>query len=91
MADDLTLDLLTFDVGIDAGSPMAYAEAVMRQVEESWDTGADLVLLPEFLWIGLEPRLAKTHQSSALQTVSETFWRDLLPDLKRRVARPDKA
>ena len=51
----IAIDLCTFDPGVAANSPAAFAAVVVDCVEESWDNGADLVLLPEFTWVGLEP------------------------------------
>ena len=49
----MNLDLWTFDVGVQAESPQAYAEECLRRVEESWADGADMVLFPEFCWVGI--------------------------------------
>ena len=51
----IAIDLCTFDPGVAAKSPAAFAGVVVDCVESSWDNGADLVLLPEFTWVGLEP------------------------------------
>ncbi len=55
MAERVTLDLLTWDVTPAHESVAACTEAVIAAVRESWDSGADLVLLPEFMWMMLEP------------------------------------
>jgi len=86
----LTLDLLTFDPGQACTSPSAYAEQVTQLVEASWDSGADLVLLPEFTWMGLEPLLPHTTQAP-LEAVAELFWQELFPTLRDRLSRPGKA
>jgi predicted amidohydrolase len=91
MAEDLTLDLWTYDVGIGAGSPEAYAEWMVDRVTDSWDNGADIVLLPEFLWMGLEPLVAGARIPSSLHLVAHEVWHKLLPGMKRRLLRPDKA
>ena len=72
--DRLTLALLTFDVGVPAASPDAFADRVCAQVREAWDDGADLVVLPEFLWMGLEPFVAGEDK---LRGVAQLFWTDL--------------
>jgi predicted amidohydrolase len=92
-AAELTLDLWTFDVGVNAGTPEACMEEAVRRVEESWDSGADIVLLPEFTWMSLEPLLAEATQAatSPLQAVAHTFWLDLFPTLRQRLTRPGKA
>lgn len=83
----LEIDLCTFDPGVAARSPSAFAAAVADCVESSWDAGADLVLLPEFTWVGLEP-LVEPH---TLRRVSEVFWGEVLPALKSLLMRPGKA
>lgn len=83
----LSLDLCTFDPGIHAKSPAAFAAEVTECVETSWDEGADVVLLPEFTWMGLEPLV----ESKSLQRVAEVFWHDLFPTLKSLLMRPGKA
>ena len=81
--DRLTLALLTFDVGVPAASPDAFADRVCAQVREAWDDGADLVVLPEFLWMGLEPFVAGEDK---LRGVAQLFWTDLWPRLAPRLA-----
>lgn len=83
----LSLDLCTFDPGIHAKSPAAFAAEVTECVETSWDEGADVVLLPEFTWMGLEPLV----EPKSLQRVAEVFWHDLFPTLKSLLMRPEKA
>ncbi len=83
----LEIDLCTFDPGVAARSPSAFAAAVADCVESSWDAGADLVLLPEFTWVGLEPLV----EPQTLRRVSEVFWGEVLPALKSLLMRPGKA
>lgn len=85
--DRLTLALLTFDVGVPAASPDAFADRVCAQVREAWDDGADLVVLPEFLWMGLEPFVAGEDK---LRGVAQLFWTDLWPRFSPRLAQADK-
>ncbi len=79
---DLTLDVWTCDVGAAASSPEAWMEHVAGRVEESWRTGAELVLFPEFCWMGLEPFAAQTD---ALRGLAALFWDTLWPDLHQRL------
>jgi predicted amidohydrolase len=83
------LDLVTFDPGLQVSDAEAYGDAVVSRVEHCWDTGADLVLLPEFTWMGLEPLLAAAR-GDPLRHVAEIFESRLLPDLQARLARPGK-
>ena len=50
----LILDLHTFDPGPAVMEPAALADKVIEMTERSWDSGADLVVLPEFTWMALE-------------------------------------
>jgi predicted amidohydrolase len=83
----LAIDLCTFDPGVAAKSPSAFAAVVVDCVESSWDNGADVVVLPEFTWVGLEPLVTPP----TLPRVAEVFWGELLPALKSLLIRPGKA
>ena len=83
----ILLDLCTFDPGIKATSPAAFAAEVADCVEASWDSGADIVLLPEFAWMGLEPLVP----GKDMRGVADVFWQELFPSLATRLHRPDKA
>jgi predicted amidohydrolase len=89
MAPTLTLDLLTWDVTPGLASPRAATDSVIQTVARAWDAGADLVLLPEFAWMMLEPLLPASQPP--LQAVARQFWDCELPYLHRQLARPDKA
>lgn len=82
-----SLELITFDPGIHAKSPAAYAAEVTDLVDAAWNDGADVVLLPEFVWMGLEPLV----EPKSPRRVAEVFWHDLFPTLKSLLNRPDKA
>lgn len=83
----ISLDLCTFDPGLPAKSPAAFAAEVTECVETSWDDGADVVLLPEFTWMGLEPLVDPKN----MRRVAEVFWGEVLPTLQSLLMRPDKA
>ncbi|RYD18624.1 MAG: hypothetical protein EOP88_21905 [Verrucomicrobiaceae bacterium] len=55
---------------------------------ESWENGADMVVFPEFSWMGLE-RFVKG--ADKLNGVAGLFWNDLYPSLQTKLSRPDKA
>lgn len=86
----ITLDLLTFDPGSGGASPAAYAADIVERVCCSWDSGADLVLLPEFTWMGLEPLIAR-HEKEPLQTIATVFWNQLFPAIQEQLSRAQKA
>ncbi len=88
MSAVITIDAWTFDVGVDARSIVGYVEALATRVEQSWDGGADLVLLPEYTWAGLEPLLS---QGAGLAGVATEFWQHILPGVHQRLSRPGKA
>lgn len=84
----LNLDLWTFDVGTPASTPNEFAELVIDRVLLSWGEGADVVVFPEFTWMGLErfiPGPAK------LTGVAGLFWNDLWPLILSGLNRKDKA
>jgi len=87
---NLVLDLVTFDPGSPPSHVEAYAGSVLQCVEQGWETGADLVLLPEFTWMGLEPLVAAGGQAP-LRSVAEVFWQQVLPRLLPRLNQAGKA
>lgn len=88
----MILDLLTFDPGHPCNNPAAFADEVVRVVRQSWDSGADLVLLPEFTWMGLEALMPQQPgDPSHYHTLSRLFWHTLLPTLRQRLDVPGKA
>jgi predicted amidohydrolase len=86
--DRLKLDLLGFDAGFPCDGPAAFANKVAELVEHSWDGGADVVLLPELLWMGLERFVAK---DDPIRNVAALFEQRIWPDLRQRLSRPGKA
>jgi predicted amidohydrolase len=84
----MRLDLWTFDVGVDAVTADEYAEACLSRVEKSWAEGADIVLFPEFCWLGLE---RFTPPDSGLRGVSDLFWENLWPMAQSRLSQKGKA
>ena len=83
----VTLELCTFDPGVAARSPAGFAAEVTDVVDASWADGADVVLLPEFTWIGLQAIV----EPPTPRRVAEVFWSELLPTLKSLLNRPGKA
>lgn len=85
----LTLELQTFDVAAPgADSPQAFADLVAERVWRAWDEGADVVLLPELLWMGLARFVDGADSTRAVATLfRETLW----PRLAEAVRRPGKA
>jgi steroid delta-isomerase-like uncharacterized protein len=84
----LKLDLLGFDAGFACSSPDAFADKVAELVEGSWDGGADVVLLPELLWMGLERFV---EEENAIRNVAAVFQQQLWPMLRDRLSRSGKA
>ena len=74
---DVIIDAWTSDVG----TREVLAEAVASRVEQSWDSGADIVLFPEYTWAAL-------HSEPA--GVAELFQQHVLPQLESRLTRPGK-
>ncbi|RYD41859.1 MAG: hypothetical protein EOP85_12045 [Verrucomicrobiaceae bacterium] len=84
----LKLDLRTFDIGAPAESPAAYAALLVDRVMESWENGADIVMFPEFSWLGMERFVEAADKPRA---VAELFWTELHPLLREKLTRADKA
>lgn len=85
--DRLKLDLWTFDVGVPSSDPADFANHVTSRVIESWDAGADIVMFPEFTWMGLEQFVTGPDKISR---VAHLFWNHLWPEIARKLDRPDK-
>jgi predicted amidohydrolase len=83
----LTIDLWTFDVGVNAPTLEAYAAEMTRRVYESWDSGADVVVFPEYAWMGLERWVTRQEK---LAGVAELFWNGLWPGLQKDLNREGK-
>lgn len=84
---DLNLSLHTADVGAPAATSEEFSELLTQRVLESWDAGADVVVFPEFTWMGLERFV---EGPGKLAGVAEIFWDSLWPVIRQRLARPDK-
>ncbi|MES2594455.1 MAG: nitrilase-related carbon-nitrogen hydrolase [Verrucomicrobiota bacterium] len=84
-AHTLHVDLVTFDPGVPVPDAHAYVEAVVARVEHSWQTGADVVLLPEFTWMGLEP-FCTQGDDKTLHHIAESFEQIWLPKIESRLA-----
>jgi predicted amidohydrolase len=83
----LCIHAWTQDVGTPVADAAAYVEDCVQRVERSWAEGADLVLLPEYSWAGLEPLLPER----SLHAVSDYFWHQVWPTLQPRLSRPGHA
>lgn len=86
--ETLKLDLWTCDVGAEADTPEDYVQLLCARVHQSWEGGADLVLLPEYSWMGLERFVPGVEK---LRGVAGLFWGDHWPILRAQLAREDKA
>lgn len=75
----MKIDAWTFDVG----TTEDHVEAVASRVEQSWDSGTDIVLFPEYSWAAL-PGCKDVHEMAAM------FWSTIVPQLQQRLARPGK-
>ena len=86
--DRLNLHLIGFDAGFAPDSPSGFADKVVELVQSSWDDGADLVLLPELLWMGLEQFV---EDKDPVRGVAMLFRDHLWPGLRLSLARTGKA
>jgi len=80
----LTIDLSTCDVGTEAATPEEYAQIISSRIQQSWNSGADVVLLPEYTWMALERFV--THPDK-LAGVAALFWNRLWPELQATLAK----
>jgi predicted amidohydrolase len=86
--DSLTLHLWTCDAGAAAAGTEDYAAQLGDRVRQSWDAGADLVVLPEFAWLGVERFMTS---DDPIAGVGHWFWGDWWPRWLAAHSRPDKA
>ncbi len=89
MAGEVIVEALTWDLTPAWSDPQACVEAVIEEIRDAWNSGADLVLLPEFAWMMLEPLVAAGDQP--LRAVADWFWHSAQPRLAQALAAPDKA
>lgn len=85
--DPVKIDLRTFDIGTRAESPGAYASMITKLVLQSWDEGAEVVVLPEFAWLGLERFVEGENKLAAVATL---FWDKLWPDVWKQLHHSSK-
>jgi predicted amidohydrolase len=74
--DAMMIDLWTCDVGHPSGTAEAFAEEIFSRLKQSWSEGADLVVFPEYTWMGLERFFPGT---SSLKSTADFFWQELWP------------
>lgn len=84
----MRLDLRTFDVGHVCNTPAEFAAKVVELTRASWNDGAEIVVFPEFTWMGLE-RFAE--EKNALTALSDLFWQNLWPELRNELSVSGKA
>jgi predicted amidohydrolase len=82
----MKVDAWNIDVGTPATSADAFGLQLLHHVVSSWDQGADLVLMPEYCWLGAEP-----HLGGGLDTVAAWFWEHFWPIHRHELIRPEKA
>jgi predicted amidohydrolase len=83
----LQVELLAWDVspnGAAAASADDYLECLIGRVEQSLEEGAELVLLPEFCWLGVQGLLT----GGGLRQVADWFWQEAAQRLQERLGRP---
>ncbi len=86
--EPLTLHLWTCDVGTPSASAEDFARLLTGRVLESWAEGADIVVFPEFSWLGAERFMEGPDRVAG---VARWFWGRLWPEMRVSLARPDKA
>lgn len=84
----LKLELRTFDVGMNCADPTAFATQVISMIRESWESCAEIVVLPEFTWMGLERFVDGADKPRG---VANLFWNHLWPTVQNHLSTPDRA
>lgn len=84
--DTLNLTLWTADVGAPADSAEAFADLIVHHTLKSWREGSDIVIFPEFTWMGLERFVTTEDKLTGVATLFETLW----PSITQRLSVPDK-
>lgn len=88
--EPLTVELCTCDVGVAAESPAAFAALLCEKVRKAWDSGADLVVFPEYTWLGLERFMTGMKGEERFRSVAKCFWHGLWPEMKKNLVFPGK-
>lgn len=83
---ELIIDAWTFDAGVQVESAEEFAREMSQRVEESWDSGADVVLFPEYAWMGLEPFCSNQGPTA----VAAFFWQETWPNLRQQLSKSGK-
>ncbi len=84
MKPTLIITAWTADLGEPWASPQEFALAVVERVVQAWQAGADVVVLPEFLWLGLE------RFADGLAGVARLFWDTLWPEISSALSQSGK-
>jgi predicted amidohydrolase len=86
------IEVRTFDPSLSVPDAPGFALKVISVVEMAWASGADIVLLPEFTWMGLEVFLEKKEPLDPhLRKVAQMFEEQCLPLIQEKLTRSDKA
>ena len=84
----IKIDSFLYDVGTSHGSVEGAVENIIALTKESWEAGADLVLLPEYCWCNL---IQYSTPHLTLPQLADLFWRDLWPRLQAELSVEGKA
>lgn len=83
----ITIDSFLYDVGELYASADAFVDDVISRTETAWDSGADIVLFPEYIWANLmwysDPYLSPVQ-------LADFFWGACWPKIKGALSRSDK-
>lgn len=87
MTEKLTIDAHLIDGGHNHGSAENFVHLIVSKTLESWQSGADIVLFPEFMWLNLA-----LHQEAILDqsAFADFFWHDVWPLLQSSLPHQDK-
>ncbi len=77
-------DLIVSAWTADLSSPENLVKKIVDVVQSSWDQGAEVVVLPEFLWMGLP------QWQEGLPAGAAYFWLEIWPVVQSQLSRPGK-
>ena len=84
----LNVELMTFDVGVECTDAAGYADVVVGRVRAAWEGGAEVAVLPEFTWMGMERFVGA---GGGARGVADLFWGELWSGIRERLGDGDRA
>ena len=83
----MIIDSYLYDVGKLHASPDAMVEDIIARTKKSWETGADIVVFPEYVWANL---MWYSQPYLDLGQWADLFWGTYWPKLEQALTQKDK-